>query len=53
MRKEVVLFLLLIVFVVIATGCSTSEENNQMKLWYDKPAENWMKEALPLGNGYM
>ena len=50
MRKEVVLFLLLIVFVVIATGCSTSEENNQMKLWYDKPAENW-EEALPIGNG--
>src|SRR5690606_9105782 len=22
-------------------------------LWYDKPAKDWMKEALPLGNGYM
>ncbi len=24
-----------------------------MKLWYDKPADNWMKEALPIGNGPM
>lgn len=22
-------------------------------LWYEKPAINWMKEALPIGNGYM
>src|SRR5262245_53154211 len=22
-----------------------------MKLWYDKPATQWMTEALPIGNG--
>ena len=50
MKNNVVQFLLLIIFAVLTTGCSTSEENNQMKLWYDKPAENW-EEALPIGNG--
>ncbi len=24
---------------------------NSCKLWYDKPAEDWEKEALPIGNG--
>ena len=24
-----------------------------LSLWYDKPAENWMKQALPIGNGPM
>jgi alpha-L-fucosidase 2 len=27
-----------------------SQENSQLKLWYDKPAEKWV-EALPIGNG--
>ena len=22
-----------------------------LMLWYDKPAMNWQKEALPIGNG--
>jgi len=26
---------------------------DDLVLWYDKPAQDWMKEALPLGNGYM
>lgn len=30
----------------ISVGC------NQMKLWYDKPANNWW-EALPVGNGFV
>lgn len=24
-----------------------------MKLWYEEPADSWMTEALPIGNGYM
>lgn len=24
-----------------------------LKLWYNEPAEDWMTQALPLGNGYM
>jgi len=26
---------------------------NPLKLWYDEPAEDWMLQALPIGNGYM
>ncbi|WP_266202373.1 glycoside hydrolase family 95 protein [Pontibacter kalidii] len=28
-------------------------QNKTLKLWYDKPATDWMREALPIGNGYM
>ncbi|MEC3908476.1 glycoside hydrolase family 95 protein [Tamlana sp. 2201CG12-4] len=24
-----------------------------LKLWYEQPATSWMREALPIGNGYM
>ncbi len=26
-------------------------KDNLLKLWYDKPAKDWMTEALPIGNG--
>ena len=29
---------------------SLSAQNNALRLWYDKPANNW-NQALPLGNG--
>jgi alpha-L-fucosidase 2 len=29
----------------------TKAKNNSLKLWYDKPANDWMTEALPIGNG--
>ena len=29
---------------------SWSQEDSQLKLWYDEPAEKWV-EALPIGNG--
>ena len=25
--------------------------NDSLKLWYEKPATSWQKEALPIGNG--
>ncbi|MDN5202247.1 glycoside hydrolase family 95 protein [Fulvivirgaceae bacterium BMA10] len=28
-------------------------KTEDLKLWYNEPAENWMKEALPIGNGYL
>ncbi|WP_276496633.1 glycoside hydrolase family 95 protein [Pontibacter litorisediminis] len=28
-------------------------QDKALKLWYDKPATDWMREALPIGNGYM
>lgn len=41
-----------IIFLVILCSCnvSTSQESNEYKLWYNKPAEHW-EEALPIGNG--
>ncbi|PTT02181.1 hypothetical protein DBR11_05630 [Pedobacter sp. HMWF019] len=32
------------------TICCFSQHENNLKLWYNKPAEKWL-EALPLGNG--
>ena len=36
-------------------SCSGSSQStdNELRLWYDKPAKDWMTEALPIGNGYM
>ena len=30
---------------------AVSVQAAETKLWYDKPANNWMTEALPIGNG--
>ncbi len=30
-----------------------AQYENNLRLWYDKPASEWMTEALPIGNGYM
>jgi alpha-L-fucosidase 2 len=43
----------LIVFLsVVFQACNSekAEQQRQLKLWYDKPAENW-EVALPIGNG--
>ena len=40
-------------FVILALACSCCNENasyDDLKLWYDEPAERWV-EALPVGNG--
>ncbi len=29
----------------------TKAKNSSLKLWYDQPANDWMTEALPIGNG--
>ena len=29
----------------------TPASAEDLKLWYDKPATNWEREALPIGNG--
>ncbi|MEK6481308.1 glycoside hydrolase family 95 protein [Catalinimonas sp. 4WD22] len=31
----------------------SSDAPSPLRLWYDEPAEDWMLEALPIGNGYM
>lgn len=40
---------ILTVIAVLAVACSPGQEND-LKLWYDEPAEHWV-EALPVGNG--
>ncbi len=37
-------------FVLLASCGNQVEEQENMKLWYTRPAENW-NEALPVGNG--
>ena len=35
-------------------SCTPSPDTGkELVLWYETPAENWMTEALPVGNGYM
>lgn len=35
-----------ICLLAVASGMA-----DDMKIWYDKPANDWMREALPIGNG--
>lgn len=28
-------------------------EASDLRLWYEQPAEDWMQEALPIGNGFL
>ena len=44
-RKNISLSIVLLVF-----STSVLHAQNDLKLWYDKPAANW-NEALPIGNG--
>lgn len=51
--KEIIILNLLLLFSVF-TGCKKDDASDEnLKLWYDKPAKNWMTEALPFGNGYI
>ncbi|PRY96650.1 glycoside hydrolase family 95 protein [Marinilabilia salmonicolor] len=44
--------ILIIAFSFLLLGACTKDtpQESDLKLWYDKPAENW-NEALPVGNG--
>jgi len=42
-------FLLLIALLFVSSAGVRAAETDV--LWYDKPAQDWMKEALPIGNG--
>lgn len=45
-----------IVFALLTYGwgCLPAEEKSDpLRLWYREPATDWMRQALPLGNGYM
>lgn len=45
-----VLTMMLGLAAVLAAGCKAEPECNDLKLWYDEPAVQWV-EALPVGNG--
>lgn len=36
-----------------AAGLSPMNADRKLLLWYRQPAENWVKQALPIGNGDM
>lgn len=42
-----------IVMCLAAVWMAQQVRAAEMKLWYDKPAANWEKEALPIGSGRM
>ena len=48
MRKFVSILYGVITFFMLS--CK-QESTVEMKLWYNRPATNWMKSALPIGNG--
>jgi alpha-L-fucosidase 2 len=41
---------LLVLFQVVISALSNAQTDNNLKLWYTKPAAIW-EEALPIGNG--
>ncbi len=51
MRKSFYFILTSCCLVGLAVSCDAKK--NPLKLWYAAPATDWMREALPLGNGYM
>ncbi|PVY43721.1 glycoside hydrolase family 95 protein [Pontibacter virosus] len=43
----------LLVFFLLVQLLPAKAQDQALALWYDKPATDWMREALPIGNGYM
>ncbi|MBR8535884.1 glycoside hydrolase family 95 protein [Carboxylicivirga sediminis] len=50
--KQVLFTCLFMLFTIIQMK-GTEKEGDNLELWYTEPAQNWMTEALPFGNGYM
>ena len=49
-------WLVVVLMLTIVSGGSVAAEKDatataDLKMWYDKPAGSWEKEALPIGNG--
>jgi alpha-L-fucosidase 2 len=42
-----------LIFIFFNSCRSDNDQGEYLRLWYGEPAENWMTEALPIGNGYM
>ena len=48
--KSKILGLGLIIFLLAGFQVAKAKDDS-LKLWYDRPAKDWMTEALPIGNG--
>ena len=48
--RNVTLGLIIGAALLVSGSLSLKATENKMKLWYDKPADEWMK-SLPMGNG--
>ncbi|SMO51930.1 alpha-L-fucosidase 2 [Saccharicrinis carchari] len=46
-------FIVLFSIIGMLACTASNKDEKQLKLWYDKPASDWMTEALPIGNAYM
>lgn len=45
-------FQLIVIVLLTFSACQSIEEQDKsLVLWYDSPATDWSKEALPIGNG--
>ena len=51
MKKWFMLSLLIVSFCVTGFFAENVNASEELALWYDKPASDWEKEALPIGNG--
>lgn len=43
----------LAIFLITIWVCAYSQNSKPLELWYNQPANDWMTEALPIGNGYI
>ncbi|MFC2087234.1 glycoside hydrolase N-terminal domain-containing protein [Bacteroidota bacterium] len=43
----------LVIGIVILVGCNKIRTNNNERLWFEYPAEDWGSQALHLGNGFL
>lgn len=46
-------FKVFFILILISIWFIPVKGQDNLKLWYDQPARDWMTQALPLGNGYM
>ncbi|MBC8769103.1 glycoside hydrolase N-terminal domain-containing protein [Arenibacter sp. BSSL-BM3] len=53
LKRTTCTFLLTIFVIFLNAVFSFGQESKDQKLWYKQPANSWMKEALPIGNGYL
>ena len=49
--KSIWMYVIILVLAILAGACQPeSNQQSELRLWYDAPAANW-NEALPVGNG--